>query len=74
MLSLRSQAQEAHVLSDFLSMKRPEQQIHADRQHSAVIQGQEEGVGACQSRRLLAEGNTDALNRSCRWLLNTKIY
>lgn len=32
------------MLSDFLSMKCPEQQIHADRQHSAVIQGQEEGI------------------------------
>lgn len=55
MLSLRSQAQEATLLSDFLSMKRPEQQIHADRQHSRLF-SQEEGIrGACQSRRLLAE-------------------
>ena len=35
---------EGHVLSDFLSEKCPEQQIHADRGHSAVVQDQEEGT------------------------------
>ena len=44
-------------MPDFLSVKCPEQQIHADAGHSAVVRGQEEGTRERlpRSGRLLAE-------------------